>query len=353
MLLLASGVIACAMVVTTTAQASGVAPGDATAVQKKEAMAHFATGKQAAEAKDWEKAQVELRASLDIVDSPNGRLVLARTLRDSGEVGAAWTEYRRTIDSATSLAAKDPRYAQTADAAKTERAELDAKVGLVVVSIDHAPADATLKVGGRLIPAAEWSGPIVASPGAVDVVVADAAGKELARKTVSVSLGGKTPVALDTQAASTAVAATAAPSPDDLPPKDKPEGAEEGKGEAASSSGGGHLRSYAYVAGGVGVAGFIAFGIFGAMGKSTYSSLQSSCPNNVCPADKAGDISSGKTQELIANVGLGVGIAGVAVGATLFVLSLGGSSSSSSAPPQAASTSLILSPNFIGLRGAL
>ena len=86
------------------------------------------------------------------------------------------------------------------------------------------------------------------------------------------------------------------------------------------------------------------------MEKSTYSTLQSSCPGNACPPDKAADISSGKTQQLLANVGLGVGIAGVAVGATLFVLSLGGNSSTA---PQAATTSLVVSPNFIGLRGAL
>jgi hypothetical protein len=344
--------LAFTMAVTTAVHASGVAPGDATAPQKKEAMTHFTTGKQAAESKEWEKALVELRASLAIVDSPNGRLVLARTLRDSGALGDAWTEYGRTIEVATRLADKDPRYAQTAEAAKTERAELDAKVGLVVVSIAHAPADATLKVGGRGIPSAEWSGPIVASAGAVDVVVADAAGKELARKTVAVTTGGKTPVALDTQPSSEVAAAPAgAPSAEDLPPKDKPEGAGEGSAEAASSpSGNGHLRAYAYAAGGVGVAGFAVFGIFGAMEKSTYSTLQSSCPGNVCPPDKAGDISSGKTQQLLANVGLGVGIAGVAVGTTLFVLSLGGNSSTA---PQAASTSLVVSPNFIGLRGAL
>jgi hypothetical protein len=350
--LLASGALACAMVVSTAVHASGVAPADATALQKKEALAHFTTGKEAAEAKEWEKAQSELRASLEIVDSPNGRLVLARALRDSGEVGSAWAEYGRTIEVATRFAGTDPRYTQTAEAAKTERAELDPKLAFVVVSVAHAPADATLKVGGRVIPSEEWSAPIVASPGTVDVVVADAAGKELARKTVAAAIGDKTPVALDTQPSSAAAAPPpTATSSDDVPPKDKPD-AEDSKGERPSTPGGrAGLRSYAYVAGGAGVAGLIVFGIFGAMEKSTYSGLQSACPGNVCPPDKASDISSGKTQQLVANVGLGVGIAGVAAGATLFLLSLGGSSSTTA--PQAASTSLVVSPGFIGLRGAL
>ena len=141
--------LAFTMAVTTAVHASGVAPGDATAQQKKEAMAHFTTGKQAADSKEWEKARVELRASLDIVDSPNGRLVLARALRDSGAVGDAWTEYGRTIEVATRLADKDPRYAQTAEAAKNERAELDAKVGLVVVSIAGGALSMTLEPIGE------------------------------------------------------------------------------------------------------------------------------------------------------------------------------------------------------------
>jgi hypothetical protein len=107
----------------------------------------------------------------------------------------------------------------------------------------------------------------------------------------------------------------------------------------------------AYVAGGVGAAGLITFAIFGAMEKSAYSSLQSACPNNVCPPSKSGDISSGKTDQVVANVALGVGLVGVAAGATLFVMSLGGSSSPSAS--QAASTSLVVSPTFIGLRGSL
>jgi len=347
--LLASGILACTMLSTLAVHAAGASPTDATAPQKKEAMTHFTAGKRAADSKNWEEARTELRASLDVVDSPNARLVLARALRDSGDLAGAWTEFGRTIEDATKL--KDERYKETADAARTERGEIDAKLAFVMVAIAHAPPDAALKVGGRVIPSGQWDDPILVSPGAVDVVLADATGKELARKTVAVALGDKTPVPLDAQPPVAATAAPAAPAAEDLPPKDKPGDADDAKTEAPATPGGRtKLRSYAYVAGGVGAAGLIVFGIFGAMEKSTYSGLQSSCPGGVCPPDKASDISSGKTDQLVANVALGVGIAGVAAGATLFVLSLGGSSSTST---PAASTSLIVSPNFIGLRGAL
>jgi hypothetical protein len=347
--LLASSVLACTMLVATAGRASGVSPGDATAAQKKEATSHFTAGKQAAEAKSWEKAQSELRASLDIVDSPNARLVLARTLRDSGDLAGAWAEYGKTLDDAAQLAAKEPRYQEAVNAATTERGELEAKLAFVTVTLAHGPPDASLKVGGRTIPPDQWSAPIFVPAGTVDVVVADAAGKELARKTVAATLGQKTAVELDAQPPPPpAPVVPAAPSADDVPPSDTVAPARD---ESATTSGGrSKLRPYSYVAGGVGVAGFAVFGIFGAMEKSTYHNLQSACPGNACPPDKSSDISSGKTQETVANVGLVVGIAGIAAGATLLVLSLGGSSPTTPAAP---STSLVVAPNFIGLRGAL
>ena len=104
------------------------------------------------------------------------------------------------------------------------------------------------------------------------------------------------------------------------------------------------LRIAAYVAGGVGVAGLVTFGIAGIMARSTYNDLNGACGGGPCPADKTGEISSGKTQQTIANVGLIVGIAGVAAGGTLFVLSL---------PKGAATTTtgLAVSPGWVGVRG--
>jgi hypothetical protein len=348
--LLRGSLLAALMVASPVVLAAGVSPEEATAPQKKEAMRHFATGKHAAESKNWEEAQAELRASLEIVDSPNTRLLLARALRDGGDVGRAWIEYGRTTDDATRLAAKDEHYTLTADAAKLERGELDAKLAFVTVTLAHAPADATLKVGGRIIAPDARSAPVVVPPGAVDVVLADADGKELARKTVAVALGDKTPVILDANPPAPETAAPAAPVADDVPPRDTA-GPDDAKVEAAPAPGGrDKLRPYAYVAGGAGAVGLIVFAVFGAMEKSTFSGLQSACPGNVCPPDKASDISNGKTQQVVANVALGVGIAGVAAGGTLFVLSLGGKAP---AAPPAASASLVVGPTFIGLRGAL
>src|SRR5580698_5727275 len=165
--LLAVCVVCSAVLVPSVVLAAGVAPNDATADQKKQATEHFTVGKQALEARNWEKATMELRASLEVVDSPNARLVLARALRDSGNLGDAWAEYGLVIENATKLAASEARYAQTADAATSERADIETKLAFVTVTVANAPPDATLKVGGRPVPAPGWVAPVVVPAGAV------------------------------------------------------------------------------------------------------------------------------------------------------------------------------------------
>ena len=80
------------------------------------------------------------------------------------------------------------------------------------------------------------------------------------------------------------------------------------------------------------------------MAKSTYDDLDKACNGGPCPASKNGEISSGKTQQVVANVGLGVGIVGLAVGATLFVLSMPKSTPDSGA-------ALVVTPTGLRLDG--
>jgi hypothetical protein len=110
------------------------------------------------------------------------------------------------------------------------------------------------------------------------------------------------------------------------------------------------LRPYAYVAGGVGVAGLATFAIFGLMANSTFSDLQKACPpaQGGCPpgANKSGEISSGQTQQTVANIGLVAGLVGAAAGVTLFILSM---------PPKApvANAAFVVAPGYFGVKGSL
>jgi hypothetical protein len=95
---------------------------------------------------------------------------------------------------------------------------------------------------------------------------------------------------------------------------------DEEKKEPVSTTGkAGPLRPYAFVAGGVGVAGVAGFIILGAMGRSKQSDLDASCgPTHSC---NQSDVDAIKTKYLLADVSLGLGIAGLGAGVALFFLS--------------------------------
>jgi hypothetical protein len=73
-----------------------------------------------------------------------------------------------------------------------------------------------------------------------------------------------------------------------------------------------HVPAGAWVLGGVGVLGLGSFAVFGSMAKGDLDDLKDSCSPN-CSDD---DTSSGKTKALIADISLGVGIAGLVGGLT-------------------------------------
>jgi hypothetical protein len=335
------------LLVAPCASAAAVPPTEATVEQKQAAIDHFRAGKEAIESKDWARAVSEFRASLALVESPNARLELARALRDSDDLPDAWDEYGRAIDSATKLLAKEVRYTRTAEAATEEQRELQARLAFFVVSVVGAPEGSTLKVGGRVVPSEQWTKPVAAPAGPVDVLLADSKGVELVHKTVDVSVGQTSQVALEVpaiggppgrQGASLAAG-------DD----EKPEGTDQTlpRSDLAVASPS-NLRPFSYLAAGIGVAGLAAFGVFGLMSNSTYSDLKSACPASTggCPPGKQSEISAGRTEQTVANVGLVLGLLGATVGVTLFIFSIPAKSTVTSA-------TLLVGPEYVGLRGTL
>lgn len=89
-------------------------------------------------------------------------------------------------------------------------------------------------------------------------------------------------------------------------------------GADEKTSGPGPLRLYAYIAGGVGAVGLISFTAMGLMASGAQTDLENSgCKPNCSQSE----VDSIRTKYLIANISLGVGIAGIGTGVALFILS--------------------------------
>lgn len=318
---------------TYPAHADGVLPSAATPVQREQAQGRFLRGKDLMTKKQYDEALAEFRASHEIVSSPNTRLEIARCLLAMGRMIAAYAELGRTAVEAKELTAEDNRYQRAYDAANAERLEMEPKLGFVSLTISN-PSDATqVTVGGEEIRRAAWTEPEPVQAGETEIVVLTP-GHEPSKRTVTVAAGERTSLTIDAQSGDREAVQ---PSPPPPPPKAPP---------LLPMQGGSWIRTGAYVAGGVGVAGLAAFTVFGLMARSTYDDLNNACGGGPCSADKVDEISSGKTKQTIANVGLALGIVGAGACATLFVLSIQRGN-------QASSASLVVSPGWIGVWGSL
>jgi hypothetical protein len=223
-----------------------------------------------------------------------------------GKVGAAYAEIDSVIDESEKAAAKSDKYKKTLDAARAEKDDLKSKVGFVVVNVDTAgrPRDYSVSVGGRTLDPAELGRRVAVDPGSTDVVLKLPTGEE-ERQKVDVEAGKESKVDIAPPGAAAPASAAAAPTCPPATPIVERSGIDQ--------------RTLGIVAGGVGVAGFATFAVFGILDNGKYDELKNGCPNGVCPRALSEEAETGRTYQTIANVGLGVGIVGVVSSVLLFV----------------------------------
>ncbi len=225
--------------------------------------------------------------------SPNALLYVARCQRAQGAWDLAYESFRRTVAQADSQATQDPKYEATRDAARVELEQAAGRVGLITVVLTNDSQAAKVRVGSRELASDELGTPIAVMPGTVQVEATAQAGLPVTRE-VAITAGATRTVAL--ALGSKQVAA-----------------AEEDHGASVMRSGG-------IVAASVGVLGMATFATFGMLAKDRYESLDEQCDGAPCPEDRQDDVDRGRMLQTTANVGLVVGVVGLATGATLFVL---------------------------------
>lgn len=261
---------------------------------------------QADPAKTYEAAQMkfverrygealkDFQQLLASTDSPNARLYVARCLRELGRHVDAWREMQRTVAHATRRAVKEPSYEQTRATAEAEGREIAGQIGRVRFKPAEPIAQLVVTLNGIDV---EDPGEVAAmNPGEI-TVRATAPGRTPFETTLQITAGEQQTVVLTLPKAGEVAAPGSAK-------------------QAAPNANGAPDRTWAYVAGGVGIAGLATFTIAGLSANAKYESLKSDCGGS-CTNDQ---LDSGKRLDLIANIGLGVGVVGIAAGTALWFL---------------------------------
>jgi hypothetical protein len=274
------------MFAPATAFAEGAAVDKATEQEKKEALGKYEQGNTLYDKSEYSRALEAFRASWEIVASPNSRLMIARALSRLGRAREAYTEYDRTAADAEKAVAISDDYKKTAAVARDEQSKERKKIALIKVNLTKAPEESTVTIGNRSIPREEWSAPIAVDPGHVTLSLTDPEGHKTERS-LDVEAGDRASVDLtlfvDKPPPPVIEHSSAQPQ---APVKEKP-----------PDPGAKTRRTLAYVAGGVGAAGFLTFGVL-----------------LVVDEPSLRDVRTG---------GLVIGVLGVAAGAVLYVSSAG------------------------------
>jgi hypothetical protein len=302
----------------------GVAPPSATPVQREHAQARFVKGREKFNKKDYAGALTEFSASLDIVTSPNTRLYVGRCHRELGHLVEAYVEFGRTEVEAKELSREDPRYEKAGDSAHDERTKLEPLLGFLNIDIAHPTDTTTLTVAGGAVKRAGWTEPVPVMPGKAEVVV-ETPDRPPIHRTIEVAAAEHKPVAIDAA--------------ESIPPPAPPPAPVATVSSGSPSS----LRPVAYLTGGIAIVGVGLFTVFGLEANGAYSELKSACNSGPCPPGHEAQISHGRSEQTLANVGLVVGLVGAAATVTLWVLSTPKSSP--------ASARVDVGPSFTGIRG--
>ncbi|MBW2453340.1 MAG: hypothetical protein JRI68_02465, partial [Deltaproteobacteria bacterium] len=208
---------------------------------REAASAAYKEGRAAFEAGEFDRALELFRQSHGLVQSPNSRLMVAKTLEQLGQPVEAYQEMVAAEQEAVAAAEANDAYIDTLNAAREVLAQLRSAVGLVRVTVvgghEDLPMGSTIFIGGREESPTEWNDPYVAARGSITITLTTPDG--VTEQTVSISAGDDLAVPLEPPASGE-------------PPTDPDEG---GFGEWFEEN----RVMAAYIAGGVGAAGLITF----------------------------------------------------------------------------------------------
>lgn len=244
----------------------------------------------------------KFEASLALEASSGTQLNLAACRQKEGRSATAWAHFV----AAGRLARTQSRLDHQLEADNRAQS-LEAELSYLTIRVEQPVTGLEVKRNGQVVAAGSFGAKIPVDPGRF-VIEAAAPGYVSVRRVVTVGLRG------DQQ-----VVDLPALQPAPLPaPAAKPAGLAPAEARPAPASG---PNTAAWIAGGVGVAGLAVGGVFGAMALSSDASARRACSDQTtgCPPLALEKAETRDSQALISTVGVGVGLAGLAVATWLFL----------------------------------
>jgi hypothetical protein len=325
-----------ALLASATAFASGVSVLDASKSELNDAKGPYLDGVKAMNSKHYKEAAEKFQQSYDIVASPNSRLMLGRALIKVNRPLDAYRELEQTVAQATELAAKQPKYQKTADAARKELD--DVKVELAFITVVPGTE---VSIGGKRLSNADWGKPQPVIPGRVTVEITANDGR-VRKKRIRLEAGVTRELTADLSAYYTEHSSAKEESKEQ---EQKP--SEESSSGSTSSGSGLSQRTVGYISGAVGIAGVGAFIGLNLAAQATFGDPKSHCnPTTRCSPNAVDNAQTKGLYQGAGIVALTVGVAGLGLGAYLIFTdhSSSDSSSSTKASESSNSTSLQVGP---------
>ena len=252
------------------------------------------------------------------LDPKGGTLLnLAVCHETQGKIATAWLEFRDAV-----VWARRETRSDRETLAQQHITALEPQVSRLTIVVKAEVPDLTVRFDGTGLGRAAWGSTMPVDPGK-HVVDASAPGRATWHKEVLMEAKGERqtievpalePESLAGSAANpTAGGAVAANASSTSPPSSP------------------RSNTVGYIAGAVGLAGLTTGAIFGVLAMNKWNDAKNNhCPNNVCDSQAPGLSDEANKRAWISDIGLGVGIVGVGLGA--YLLWMRGSDSSPTAP---------------------
>lgn len=251
----------------------------------------------------FDEALPLFQQAFEISKSPNASIMVGNCLVMMGRSAEAYEALSSAMADAAKLAESEERYVPTRDAAAAQLAALEPKVAKVVVAFADPKSTRTVSVNGTEIAAARIGKVIAVLPGQV-VVTALKPGLEKTpiTRTIEIAAGETKTVVFGSRL-------------EDSEPKD-----ESWSLDASTLL---NVRTFGYVSVGVGLTGIGLLAGAGILATEDLSTLEQECSGQRCVDERhVGIAARGRTLASLANVGLGVGIAGLLLGGGLITFSI-------------------------------